>query len=53
MIKKTIYGEELAVKVAGECLRFADDKALLSSTAKGLQTFDVKVCGHRRVWNEN
>jgi len=40
MIKKTVDGEELGIKV-GEyphSVRFADDKAMLSSTAKGLQT---------------
>jgi len=46
MIKKTVDGEELGIKVGGECLhsvRFADDKAMLSSTAKGLQTLMTKL----------
>jgi len=36
MIKKTVDGEELGIKVRGECqhsVRFADDKAILYSTA--------------------
>jgi len=41
MIKKTFDREELGIEVGGECLlsvRFANDKAMLSSTAKGLLT---------------
>jgi len=41
MIKKTVDGEKFGIKVGGGCLhsvRFADDKAMLSSTAKGLHT---------------
>jgi len=46
MIKKTVDGEELAIKVGGECLhsmKFTDDKAMLSSTAKGLQILMTKL----------
>jgi len=46
MIKKTVDGEEPGIKVGGEYLRsvrFADDKAMLSSTAKGLQTSMTKL----------
>jgi len=46
MIEKTVDGEELGIKVGGECLhsvRFAYDKAMLSSTAKGLQTLMTKL----------
>jgi len=46
MMKKTVDREELGIKVGGECLhsvRFADDKAMLSSTAKGLQTLMTKL----------
>jgi len=46
MIKKTVDGEELGITVGGECLhpvRFADDKAMLSSTAKGLHTLRTKL----------
>ena len=40
MIKKTIDGEDLGIKVGGECLhsvRFANEKSMLSRTAKELQ----------------
>jgi len=46
MIKKTVDGEELGIKLGGECLhtvRFAVDKAMLSSTVKGLQTLMTKL----------
>jgi len=46
MIKKTVDGEDLGTKVGGECIhsvRFADDKAILSITAKGLQTWMSKL----------
>jgi len=46
MMKKTVDGVELVIKVGGECLhsvRYADDKAVLSSTAKGLQTLMTKL----------
>jgi len=45
MIKKTVDGEELGIKVGGECLhsvRYTDDKAMLFSTATGLQTLMTK-----------
>jgi len=41
MLKKTVQGEDLGIK-GGECLhsvRFADDEAMLSNTAKGLQRY--------------
>jgi len=43
---KTVDGEELGIKVGRACLhsvRFADDKAMLSSTAKGLKTLMTKL----------
>jgi len=45
MIKKTIGGEDLGIKIGGECLhpvRFADDKTMPSNTAKGLKTLISK-----------
>jgi len=41
-----VDGEELGIKVGGKCLhsvRFADGKAMLSSTSKGLQTLMTKL----------
>jgi len=46
MIKKTVDGEEFGIRVGGEYLhtvRFADNKAMLSSTTKGLQTLMTKL----------
>jgi len=45
MIKKTADREELGIEI-GECVysvRFADDKAMLSSTSKRLQTLMTKL----------
>jgi len=45
-IKKTVDGKELEIKIGGECLhsvRFADDKVMISSTTKGLQTLITKL----------
>jgi len=44
--KKAVDGEDLGTKVGGECIhsvRFADDKAMLSNTAEGLQTLISKL----------
>jgi len=46
IIKKTAVREDLGIQVGGECIhsvRFADDKAKLSNTAKGQQTLISKL----------
>jgi len=46
MIKKTVDGEKLGIKLGGECLhsvRFADDEVMLSSTVKGLHILMKKL----------